>query len=182
LKTIHSDDNRLHFPQGELFGGELVTPFERPSRVEFVLNELKARGFTDISAPGRYKSAPVRKIHDARYLKFLETAWDEWMAAGYRGEIIPTTFPARRMQLREPTQIDGKVGYYALAVETAMTAGTWQAAKSIVRSGADSAAACRGWRALRIRPVPPAGSSRCHRHVWRLLLLEQRSHHGTDVP
>jgi acetoin utilization deacetylase AcuC-like enzyme len=133
LKTIHSDDNRLHFPQGELFGGELVTPFERPSRVEFVLNELKARGFTDISAPGRYKSAPVRKIHDARYLKFLETAWDEWMAAGYRGEIIPTTFPARRMQLREPTQIDGKVGYYALAVETAMTAGTWTAAKARVR-------------------------------------------------
>jgi acetoin utilization deacetylase AcuC-like enzyme len=114
VKTIHSDDNRLHFPQGELYGGELVTPFERPSRVEFVLNELKARGFTDISAPGRYSPAPVRKLHDARYLKFLETAWDEWMAAGYRGEIIPTTFPARRMQMREPTQIDGKVGYYAL--------------------------------------------------------------------
>jgi acetoin utilization deacetylase AcuC-like enzyme len=130
VKIIHSDDNRLHFPQGELYGGELVTPFERPSRVEFVLNELKSRGFTDISAPAKFRSAPVRKIHDAKYLKFLETAWDEWMAAGYRGEIIPTTFPARRMQLREPKQIDGKVGYYALAVETAMTAGTWGAAKA----------------------------------------------------
>jgi acetoin utilization deacetylase AcuC-like enzyme len=133
VKIIHSDDNRLHFPQGELYGGELVTPFERPSRVEFVLNELKLHAASrTFLHPANTSPAPVRKLHDARYLKFLETAWDEWMAAGYRGEIIPTTFPARRMQLREPKQIDGKVGYYALAVETAMTAGTWEAAKALV--------------------------------------------------
>ena len=60
MKIIHSDDNRLHFPQGELFGGELVTPFERPSRVEIVLNELKRRGHRDISAPGAFSEKPVR--------------------------------------------------------------------------------------------------------------------------
>jgi len=30
MKTVFSDDHRLHFPQGELHGGEFVTPFERP--------------------------------------------------------------------------------------------------------------------------------------------------------
>ncbi len=44
MKTFFSEDHRLHFPQGELSGGELVTPYERPSRVEFVLAELRARG------------------------------------------------------------------------------------------------------------------------------------------
>ncbi len=130
MKIIHSDDNRLHFPQGELFGGELVTPFERPSRVEFILNELKRRGFTDICAPGELDTKPVEAIHDAAYLTFLETAWDQWVAAGYKGEILPTVVPARRMRQIEPDHIDGKVGYYALAIETAMTPGTWAAAKA----------------------------------------------------
>ncbi len=130
MKIIHSDDNRLHFPQGELFGGELVTPFERPSRVEFVLNELKRRGHRDISAPGAFSAKPVRAVHDAKYLKFLQTAWDQWIEAGYKGEILPTVVPARRMRQIEPRHIDGKVGYYALAIETAMTPGTWQAAKA----------------------------------------------------
>ena len=130
MKIVHSDDNRLHFPQGELFGGELVTPFERPSRVEFILNELKQRGFDDISAPEAFDAKPVKAIHDANYLRFLETAWDQWVAAGYKGEILPTVIPARRMRQIEPHHIDGKVGYYALAIETAMTPGTWAAAKA----------------------------------------------------
>ena len=58
MKIIHSDDNRLHFPQGEIFGGELVTPFERPSRIEFVLNELRRRGHDDIGAPHRVLEDP----------------------------------------------------------------------------------------------------------------------------
>jgi acetoin utilization deacetylase AcuC-like enzyme len=34
------------------------------------------------------------------------------------------------MQQREPDHIDGKLGYYAMAIETAITAGSWQAACS----------------------------------------------------
>jgi acetoin utilization deacetylase AcuC-like enzyme len=97
---------------------------------------------------------PLRRVHDKGFIRFLETAWDEWTAAGYRGEIIPTGFPMRRMQLRVPRHIDGKAGYYALATETAITAGTWEAAcasasvaqtaQRLVAAGAPSAfALCR---------------------------------------
>lgn len=130
MKIIHSDDNRLHFPQAELFGGEFVTPFERPSRIEFILAELGRRGHSEILPPEPIELEPVKRLHDAGYLAFLETAWEQWAAAGYRGEILPTVIPARRMRQREPDHIDGKVGYYALAIETAMTEGTWQAAKA----------------------------------------------------
>lgn len=129
MKTVHSDDHRLHFPQGELYGGELVTPFERPSRIEHVLARLKARGFAAPVAPDPVDMGPIRRVHAADYLNFLETGWDEWIAAGFRGEMIAANFPARRMQTARPPQfIDGKVGYYALASETAITAGTWRAA------------------------------------------------------
>lgn len=130
MKTVFSDDHRLHFPQGELYGGEFVTPFERPSRVEYILRELRSRRMLDLVSPRPLDMRPVRQVHDKGLLRFLETARGEWVAAGYRGEIIPTGFPARGMQPRCPDHIDGKVGYYALSIETAMTAGTWPAAQS----------------------------------------------------
>ena len=45
MRTFFSEDHSLHFPQGELSEGELVTPCKRPSRVEYGLDRLRARGF-----------------------------------------------------------------------------------------------------------------------------------------
>ncbi len=135
MQTFFSEDHRLHFPQAELCGGQFVTPFERPSRVEYILRELAARGFPAPLPPPPPDTAPVRAVHDAGFLQFLETAWHDWVAEGFAGEIIAASFPARRMQqARPPRNIDGRVGHYALASETAMTAGTWAAALSSVAS------------------------------------------------
>jgi acetoin utilization deacetylase AcuC-like enzyme len=130
MKVVYSDDHRLHFAQGEIFGGELVTPFERPSRMEYILRELKARKMGDLMAPRPLDMKAVARVHDKGFLKFLENAWAEWTAMGYRGEILPTGFPARGMRQRCPKAIDGKVGYYIHSVETCITAGTWEAAKA----------------------------------------------------
>ena len=69
------------------------------------------------------------QVHDKEYLQFLENAWRLWQQAGYTSPALPTVFPARRMQQRVPDHIDGKLGYYAMALETAITAGTWEAAR-----------------------------------------------------
>ena len=131
MRTFFSEEHRLHFPQGELHGGELVTPFERPSRIEHVLRRLDERGFPAPQAPPACDLEPVRRVHDAGYLDFLASAWEEWKREGFGGEVIATGFPARRMpSVRPPRNIDGKVGYYALAAETAITGGTWRAALS----------------------------------------------------
>jgi acetoin utilization deacetylase AcuC-like enzyme len=155
VRIFFSEDHRFHFPQAELSGGEFVTPFERPSRVEFILNRLKERKLTDIVTPGVVDMAPIRALHDSGYLTFLEAAWDDWKAEGMAGEIIAANIPARGMHLdRIPNNIDGKVGYYCHASETAITQGTWRAAISsvscaqsaqrYVAAGADSAfALCR---------------------------------------
>ncbi len=48
MQIVFSEEHRNHFPQGELAGGEFVTPFERPSRMEYILRELKKRKMTDL--------------------------------------------------------------------------------------------------------------------------------------
>lgn len=145
MQVFYSEDHRLHFPQAELSEGQFVTPFERPSRVEYILRRLRERGFCDITAPGAPDMAPIRALHDAGYLTFLETAYAEWKEAGNAGEVIAANYPARRMNAaRPPRHIDGKVGFYALASETAITAGTWAAALS---SAASAQAATRAVQA-----------------------------------
>ncbi len=141
MRTFFSEDHRLHFPQGELHGGELVTPFERPSRIEHVLRRLAERGFPAVEDPGPCDTDALSRVHDAGYLDFLETAWDAWKADGYAGELIASAWPARRMPgQRPPNNIDGRAGWYALAAETAITGGTWRAALS---SAASAQAAAR---------------------------------------
>jgi acetoin utilization deacetylase AcuC-like enzyme len=141
MRIFYSEDHRLHFPQAELSEGQFVTPYERPSRVEYILRRLKDRGHADIVAPGAPDMAPIFALHGAGYLAFLETAFAEWKAAGYAGEVIAANYPARRMNAtRPPRHIDGKAGFYALASETAITGGTWAAALS---SAASAQAAAR---------------------------------------
>ena len=130
MKIVYTDEHRMHFPQGEVYGGELVTPFERPSRVEYILRELKSRKMTDFVAPAKLNMQTVKKVHDGGLLEFLENAWADWTKAGYRGEILPTMFPVPGLRKRKMRAIDGKVGYYSFGTETMITAGTWKAATS----------------------------------------------------
>ena len=135
MRTFFSEDHRLHFPQAELSGGELVTPYERPSRVEYVLHRLRERRLGEIVPPPEVDMAPVRNLLDPGFLRFLETAWDDWKAAGMAGEIIAAGMPTRRQRHdRIPRHIDGRVEYYCHASETSITAGTWRAALSSMAS------------------------------------------------
>ena len=154
MKVVFTDDHRLHFAQGEISGGEFVTPFERPSRMEYILRELKKRKMDNIVPPKPLDMEAVARVHDKGFLKFLETAWSEWTKAGYRGEIVPTGFPARSMQQRCPKHIDGKVGYYIHSVETCITAGTWDAARASAAVALDGAERLRAGTA---RPSRCAG-------------------------
>lgn len=130
FKTVSSDLHRLHFPKGELSGGVLVRPYECPERWEYIRQSLLDSGHTEFLEPGPLDMGLVEQVHTGPYLEFLQTAWNLWEAEGFDGEALPTVFPARRMQQREPDFIDGKLGYYAMAIETAITAGTWRAAQS----------------------------------------------------
>jgi acetoin utilization deacetylase AcuC-like enzyme len=101
--------------------------------------------------------APVRRLLDAGFLAFLETAWADWKAAGYGGEVITTAMPTRHQRTdRIPRCIDGRVGHYCHASETAITGGTWAAAQSSMASAqAAQRAVAAGARAAFALCRPP---------------------------
>lgn len=144
MKTIYTDDHKLRAAKTELFGGALVSPFECPERLDYVLQRLNAVSLGAIEAPARHGLDPVRRIHDADYLEFLETCWAEWQAAGFEGEAIAANWPARRMTMRRPHHIDGKIGYHSLASETSISDGTWEAAQASADVALSARAAVAG--------------------------------------
>jgi len=128
MKTIFTEKHNLRNAKTELAGGELVEPYERPSRAEYIINRVKETDLGPILEPHDFGDETIRRIHDHGYLDFMPTVWEEWKAAGMKGEAIPTTWPARRMNHKIPEYVEGKLGYYAMAVETAISEGTWEAA------------------------------------------------------
>jgi acetoin utilization deacetylase AcuC-like enzyme len=138
--TVFSEEHLKRNAKTELYGGRLVAPHECPERAQIVLERVRAMGLGEVLPPARFGLGPVLKVHDERFVEFLESAWRDWVAAGNLGEAIPDCWPARRMAQRCPISIAGRLGYYAMAGETSISAGTWEAA----RAAADVAVTAAG--------------------------------------
>ena len=138
--TIYSDKHRLRNSKTELYGGQLVPPFENPSRADIVLERVKSENLGEVISPREFGMEPVLALHDAGFVEFLQVAWEEWTKTGYKGEAMANCWPARRMSQRVPDFIEGKIGYYSLANETSISKGTWEAAeasKDVALTGAE---------------------------------------------
>lgn len=128
METIYTSKHELRNAKTELSGGELIAPHERPSRAHFILDQVLKTKLGPINEPEDFGLKPIASVHDANFLEFLQNAWNDWVATGAKGEAIAETWPARRMVQRCPSFIEGKLGYYAMAAETSITEGTWEAA------------------------------------------------------
>ena len=128
MKTFYSEKHKLRDAKTELYGGQLVQPFERPSRAEYIHDRVAEVGLGPIVTPDDFGMGPILKVHNADFVKFLQEAWALWEKEGFKGEALPTCWPSRRMSNKKPTFIEGQLGFYALASETSYTDGTWEAA------------------------------------------------------
>lgn len=140
METIFSEMHRLRNSKTELHGGQLVEPFERPSRAEYIVDRVRTVNLGPVTPPEDFGIDPILAIHDIGFVDFLQSAWDDWQAAGFKGEAMPTVWPARRTSTRIPNHIEGRLGYYALACETTISQGTWEAAYAsaqVALTGAD---------------------------------------------
>lgn len=137
--TFFTPKHHLHAPEYEFFRGERVAYFESPSRADFVQAALIERGH-DIREPDVDSAQVLRQIHSARYLAFLQSAWQQWvdLDAGNAGrQPFPSTWPVRSLRSDvEPQNFTAKLGLYSMDNGTPLVAGTWAAAKT----GADAAA------------------------------------------
>ena len=122
-----------------MFRGRMVPCHEVPARLEFVLSELKQRRLGGLHTPAIAEAAldsAIARVHSARYLQFLASAWEEWVAMdpanaerdalpsvwplgnphGFRNDVLPQNFAAR-------------LGLFSFDSGSPLTAGTWAAAR-----------------------------------------------------
>jgi len=154
--TVFTEQHRLRNARTELHGGELVPPHECAERAQYVLDRVREVSLGSVIEPSEFGIEPVLRVHEPQFVEFLSTAWADWVAAGNRGEAIPDCWPTRRMSPRRPTSITGRVGYYAMAGETSISGGTWEAARAAANVALTGAAQLhRGARAAFALCRPP---------------------------
>lgn len=133
MKTFYNHLHAQHQGKVEMFRGALVPCFEVPARADHVLAELQRRPLGPVLAPAQWDEALLAQVHSARYLHFLRTAWDQWVAldgANADKDILPSVWPTRTFRSDiEPDNFAAKVGLYSYDAGTPFTAGTWVAAR-----------------------------------------------------
>ena len=141
MKTVYSDQHRLHDGQSELTDGKLVPCFEMPKRADLVVARVREVGIGPVVALTEHGIAPIERVHSSQFAEFLRTAWDEWVLAHGEYDALPLLWPTRTLrQDRVPEVIDGKLSYYALDAGTPIMAGTYtaiRAAVDVALTGAD---------------------------------------------
>jgi acetoin utilization deacetylase AcuC-like enzyme len=157
--SFFSPLHALHAPEFEFYRGQRVPCFEKPIRASYVHEQLLARGH-EVREPDVDSMPVLAQIHSARYLAFLQMAWDQWLAlnpANATEQPFPSVWPVRSLRSDvEPDNFIAKLGLYSMDNGTPMAAGTWAAAKA----GADAAASAakllmQGERAVFCATRPP---------------------------
>ncbi|MBS0302728.1 MAG: histone deacetylase family protein [Proteobacteria bacterium] len=152
-------EQALHAPEHEFFRGQRVPCFENPTRARFVEDALRAHGHA--LRPPTADSAPLLgEVHAPRYLDFLRTAWDQWLAldaANAQVQPFPSVWPVRTLRSDvEPANFVARLGLYSMDNGSPMAAGTWAAAKAAADAAASAAHALRGGeRAVFCATRPP---------------------------
>ncbi len=137
--TFHNPLHHGHAPVHEFFRGERVPCFESPARAEYVEAALAARGHV-LRPPEQDSSGVLAQVHAPRYLAFLQSAWEHWLALGEghaQQQPFPSVWPVRTLRSdMEPENFVARLGLYSMDNGSPLAAGTWAAAKA----GADAAA------------------------------------------
>jgi acetoin utilization deacetylase AcuC-like enzyme len=143
LSVVWSDRCLLHEPAGEVWIGLRTEGTEVAARAERIRGALLERGAPLVDAHG-HPDAALTRVHDPGLVAYLETAWDEWAAAGLpedpgQDRVVPYVFAHAALTAerpaRAPEAVWARPGYFAYDTMTLVGPGTWDA----VRAAADVA-------------------------------------------
>lgn len=204
MLTVFSNDHRLHLGLSETSQGKVNPWFEVPSRADNVLARVKSDGLGEIIEPIDHGTSAMLRVHDPRYLSFLQNGWSRWNGEGGEGLLIPTTFHARGFSATIPIthSPSGQAGYYSFDSEAPISKDTWRAvyssaqvaitAQEHIRAGAKSAfALCRppGHHAGRdfmggycyVNNAAVAAQAFIDQGASRVAILDVDYHHGNGT-
>ena len=79
MLTFFHPDQILHQPKSYYSRGGMRPVIEVPSRLTTLVDTVKALGY-EVREPADHGMRPIEAVHDAGYLRFLESAHRKWMA------------------------------------------------------------------------------------------------------
>lgn len=133
MRVFFNERHPLHQGRHEMFRGKLVPCVEVPARADYVLQELRARGLGDIASAPEVGIETLARVHARRYLDFLSTAWEEWIAldpANAQLDAIPSYWPIRTFRSDVlPASFPARMGLFSFDAGSPITSGTWAAAR-----------------------------------------------------
>jgi acetoin utilization deacetylase AcuC-like enzyme len=210
MPVVWSDSCRLHEPAGEIWIGVRTPGTETAARPDAILAGL-AEEEPRLVPTEQHADAALLAVHDQALLAFLESAWDEWTAAGLdrdpgQDRVVPYVFAHAALNSGRPaavpTAIWAKPGYFAYDTMTLIGPGTWDAARAsvdaaltavdLVAAGAPCAYACcrpPGHHALRaayggscyLNNSAVAAAALADRLRGTVAVLDIDAHHGNGT-
>lgn len=125
MRIYFSDQHAVHAPGAFVSRGQITASPEKPARADALFDAARKAGHEPVATQS-FGLEPVRAVHDADYLSFLEHAWQDWSAlAEHAPEVIPNVHPGRNMSTR-PRAIVGRAGYYQADCACPIGPGTWE--------------------------------------------------------
>jgi acetoin utilization deacetylase AcuC-like enzyme len=132
MPVVWSDRCLLHEPLAEIWVGVRTPAAETSERARAILAALDGR----VVEAEPHPDEALLAVHDAELLAYLESAWDDWAAAGLpedpgQERVVPYVFAHRELGARRaPTAVWARPGCFAYDTMTLVGPGTWEAARA----------------------------------------------------
>ena len=135
MKIVYGNRHHGHSGGMEMLYNRLVPMFEKPERMDQILKRLDETGFGKRLDADHVELDAVHRVHDPRYVRFLETAWDKWQAEmRLDGFVTAYMFGMRGMKQVPGPSIQAQLSAYTFDVCVPIVAGTWEAIRSAIDS------------------------------------------------
>ena len=138
--VVWSPATRLHDTKGAVWVGKPEAGDEVAERVDVILEALAAAGHASVEA-APHDETILASVHDAEFLRHLQTVHDEWLASGIpelvgQDRVVAYMFPTEAMldglPSHRPAAVHARAGRYAFDTMTPIGPGTWAAARAAV--------------------------------------------------
>lgn len=127
MKVVFNDGHRQHDPAFFLVRGQLLKSTEQPERADRLLAGVNRCGF-EIVPPNDFGEQPRQAVHTQRYLDFLATAHQQWMALDNSSQEVIANIHPLSQPANYPDGIVGRAGWHMADTACPLGARTYEAA------------------------------------------------------
>ncbi len=186
MKAVFSAAQLAHAPGRFLSLGNIVDYPESPGRARALLAGAREAGCEILAARRALDTQLLERVHDAAYLSFLKTGFDQWQALPGAGpEVVPSLRPMK-LDTVKSSHVMAQAGRYLMDFSCALTEATWRSAAASASTALTAAdLVLRGERAAYALCRPPGhhaygdlASGFCYLNNAALAAEALRGQHG----